>query len=270
MVKICTFKESAKSPDHLEDKGWCEDAITPREFSDGSHVICISDGCGSANKPELGASLLSQYASGWAQVGDDLFKQDLRHMYKIMGVEDIGDVLATLNHLYIDTAAGTATFTIIGDGCWFYKTKSGKLHLFSIEFAGNAPHFIQYELTGRDVEIEYNGWCSAYIDDFAQPCEIPISGREWLPYASSKRFSFTHNLDDLELVGIASDGLTSFRNKDRTPLKLNAKDILEKFLSHTRSYYYADSCKEVIQKLWNDGVYHYDDFSIGVARLGDK
>lgn len=268
MVKICTFKESAKSPDRLNDKGWCEDAITHREIKDG-HTICISDGCGSAHKPELGASLLSQFAAFWSSIGNDTFNKSLMNMYHLMGVEDISDVLATINHLYIDTQAGTVTFTIIGDGCWFYKTKSGKLHLFSIEFAGNAPHFIQYELTGRDVEIERNGWCSSYIDDFSDNT-TPPSGREWLPYASSKKFSFTHNIDDLELAGIASDGLTSFRNRDRTPLKLTAKDVLQMFLDSRQHYYFSDTCRDLMQQLWNDGVYHYDDFSIGIARLGDK
>lgn len=265
MINIDIFKESAKSPRHERDKGWCEDSIFQNRGDEGN-IICLSDGCGSGEQPELGAALLAKLGSTWLSQHhfDSVFKFYLTSLYDSLGITNYNDMLATLNHLHI--VDNKATVTIVGDGCWFYQTKSGTLHLHSIEFIGNAPHFIQYEMTNTDTDSM--GFGLSYIDSFEEPRILPQQ-REWLDQATSKRFTFEYNVDDLQLIGIASDGLTSFINMDNTEAPLTAKQILERILNIKHPYgdFMKRACKKTIQELWEEGLYHYDDLSIGVALL---
>lgn len=244
------------------NKATCEDAICKED-----NIIVLSDGCGSGALPDLGAQLSAYSLKNIRGETKDEFltaaQVELDSVYSKLDVHPI-DLLSTVMHLEIEK--GAANLNILGDGCWFYRTRAGNLHLFSIDYSFNAPYFVQYDMLGSAQRYADNCGAMATIND-----EI-LDQHTSIFWPDSRGFHFDISTDDLELIGIASDGLTSFYKDGEydeigNRVMIPAKDILEELLAFktTGGQFLERRAKAYLKSL--EGVKHYDDLSIGVVLL---
>lgn len=240
----------------------CEDAICKED-----NIIVLSDGCGSGELPDLGAQLSAYALKNIRGETKDEFltaaQVELDSIYSKLGVRAI-DLLSTVMHLEVEK--GAANLNILGDGCWFYRTRAGNLHLFTIDYSFNAPYFVQYDMLGSAQKYADNCGAVATITD-------EILGQETqIFWPDSCGFHFDISTDDLELIGIASDGLTSFYKDGEydeigNRVMIPAKEVLEGLLDFklTGGCFLERRARAYLKSL--EGVKHYDDLSIGVVLL---
>lgn len=249
------------------NKETCEDSITKNITSDRGTIV-LSDGCGSGSLPDLG-SQLSAYAT--RDIGGDTIEQfrnsaiwELKMVYERLNLKP-KDLLSTIVHLEIQD--GMASLNILGDGYWFYKTRAGNLHLYGIEYSFNAPYFIQYEMDGVAQNYADNCGGVATITDLINNQATQIY------WPNSAGFHFDISVDDLEMIGIASDGIHSFFLPDKNELGDNPRvpelEIITNLLDfkQTGGYFLHRRAKAYLKDLAGRGIKHYDDVSIGVFLL---
>lgn len=245
------------------NKETCEDSIVT-----SGDTIVLSDGCGSGLLPDLG-SQLSAYAT--RDIGGETVDQfrnsaiwELKMVYERLNLK-ARDLLSTIVHLQIQD--GMASLNILGDGYWFYKTRAGNLHLYGIEYSFNAPYFIQYDMEGTAQRFADNCGGIATITDLINNQETQFY------WPNSAGFHFDISVDDLEMIGIASDGIHSFFLPDKDELGDNPRvpelEILTNLLDfkQTGGYFLHRRAKAYLKELAAKNIKHYDDVSIGVFLL---
>jgi len=237
----------------------CEDYI-----DSNNNLIALSDGCSSSTNTDFGSRVLvrkalSDYKSLMKESYDfvrDNWIKDFVYDKIDLGFKDETYLDATLLLLKDNR------ITIFGDGFFFYKKKNKDLEIVRIEYNSGAPYYLSYSINS-DREKEYHKIYGTGID-ITNVCiknNQEVSNIEGLSY--NPRF-LEYNIDttDLELIGIASDGLDTFTEEGNyIPFQKIVSDIC-----NFRSYK-GEIVKRRINKLFKrdwKNYDNYDDISIGI------
>lgn len=258
------------------DHPLCEDYILSGQIP--IPYIILSDGCSSSQLSDIGSRILALSAKKiLSQIYN--FSNLSSETFGTMAISQAKDVCKTL-HLPDEALDATLVIAFIkdkkcyisiyGDGIFFYKDKNG-LRTHIIEYASNAPYYLNYN-TNFSREQKYKkdfGSFEKYsivIDkDIPNPKESYCL-REGL----YKSYDFIVYLDDIEFIGISSDGLSSFYSPigNEIPLLHNVVEDFTLF-KNTNGVFMQRRANKVIKNFAKESIYNFDDLSIGVMLFGE-
>ena len=228
----------------------CEDYIV----SDESKIV-LSDGCSSSIDTDVGARILCRtFLEGFTPKYFSAFMNDLytRYFTLISGKRNGANSLdATVGFV---TEEGLVTF--YGDGVIFWKTKDGEVGFTEIEYPSGAPFYLSYFLS-EDREYEYK-------KAFGNTKFIKHSSGFTSVVSDGGGYTCSFDISEMELIGIASDGLTSFLN---TPSEERALGEIINEICDFKSYngeFLKRRMGKILKTYRKKGITHYDDLSIGV------
>jgi len=227
-------------------------------------VVC--DGCSASTNTDVGARLLAWSAAKY-----------LQHCQKPLDYHDVGQTVIEMasqraNLLGLTSSCLDATLLLAiqqdntirvlqyGDGHIVLKDTTGKVKLISTEFKGNAPYYLSYWLDSGNQQ--------AYARSFPDPNTLSlqndISGNT-LSLSYDTCLEFVFELEKFPLVGVASDGLSSFIQIEQQAL-VSAQQVAEVFMG------FKNFNEDFVQRRMNKGlislaqqqIVPLDDVSMGV------
>jgi hypothetical protein len=265
----------------------CEDYV----YAVDKH-IALSDGCSSSPNTDIGARLIVNACLSNTSLLADLstYTVDLpnnstvntfmfnnvKECAKSLTVYPVTALDATLLSLqYIDTDPNNhfIAANVYGDGIIFSKSKSGDIVFYHIENTANMPFYMSYHISKKRLQQylsetandkttvtryskQDNGeWESVVISDASAGTPVSIM------YSSDE-------LQDLEFIGVASDGLESFVSGNN---KMQLSDVIKDVLSikNTNGNFIRRRLLKMIKNYSKDGFTNYDDVSVGCMYLSD-
>jgi len=258
-----------KSVDHFLRIGTshkvCEDYIISNEKP--FPYVILSDGCSSSINTDMGARILThltkQYLKNEIYMLNILIKynnlmanwiiHESKSITETMGL-DKSCLDATLLFLYaIDNSIYVYMY---GDGYLITVDLQNKISFYEISYSNNAPYYLSYRLDGKRNLLykESNPIKTIITNEVPLACDYNTTFIKELPMNKYKG------------VFIASDGLSSFINKD------GERHDIEEILKEITSFKNINgefikrrmgSKKGVINTFQEMGITHYDDLSIG-------
>lgn len=259
-----------KSVDHFLRIGTshkvCEDYIISSEKP--FPFVILSDGCSSSVDTDMGARILThltkQYLINETKFLDVMLIDynyimanwiihNSDNLRKSMGLNQ-SCLDATLLILYIFD--GIIYVYIYGDGFLITVDHQNQISFYEISFKNNAPYYLSYRIDAERNRI-YNA---------TEPQKIVTSHNELFSAAYTHPFTEVLPVNNYKGVFIASDGLSSFINKDGE--QYNTEELLKEITSfkNTNGEFIKrrmGSKKGVINTFQEMGITHYDDLSIG-------
>lgn len=242
----------------------CEDYSLQGELPQPFVVVC--DGCSSAIDSDIGARLLAHMAKRMfmeSKIG--LLDYDDFGQRVIRAAESIAQAMA-LSHSALDatllmawTEQETVRVFAYGDGCLLLRDKQGKTRALELRFRHNAPYYLAYQLR-EEWREEYSRGAPP------QALEIHDSGSQQIERREfDDALEFRFSLADYPLIGIATDGLTQFRDVHQQQNQA-LSDVAATLLNFQR--FSADFVQRRLNKAWQRyaeaGIYPLDDVALGV------
>lgn len=259
-----------------------------------SHII-ICDGCTQALYTEIGAQLIAFSA------------QKILKDYKQMNVNEFGahvirnaDIMRQLVGLPRSCLNATLLvafqdddkikINIWGDGVILLVNKDGRSSFVQVDYfdAGNAPYYLSYKLdrggsrTARYLKekVKIDGVTISPIPEHLLNVktvqEVLVDDEDWTNNLYSEPIGchvlypsvFEYDIESYQAIGIASDGVCSFMNKkDRESIPLGKVmfDIMD--FRNSKGKFVERRMNAFMKECEKDGIYHYDDFTLGVFNL---
>lgn len=238
----------------------CEDYI---RYDKDLKMICLSDGCSSSPDTDIGArimviGMLNNFCS-WHDLNENKF---------IENIFDYDSLLITGEKNQMNSLDATAVVynpdleevVFFGDGVFFNKDKEGKINIYQVEYESGAPFYLSYNLSKnrRNHYFEEFKDKKKYLITNGIKVEVPVEDSVIL-----------NNINNIEIAGIASDGLLSYIKKNESiSVETIVNDVLD-FKSFNGEFLKRRMNK--INKIHKkEGITHYDDVSIGIAYFGDN
>jgi hypothetical protein len=240
-------------------------------FIGNSHRICqdyvvhntnriiLSDGCSSALHSDVGSRLIAHSALNLPHLSPlSLINRIYDSSYKL-GLP-VDSLCATFIDLSVDENETEFTVKIIGDGCIAARQKeSQKIEITNISFPSGAPFYLRYLLDDESF--------NKYLMLFGH--KIHINDEEFSiiedlkpQYTISRKFPCS----SYDLVAVFSDGITSFQNKTKNGISIPIESLISQFLAF-KGYtgeFVQRRARRALKDLAEQGIDHYDDFSMGV------
>jgi hypothetical protein len=268
MIKLDSFYIIGKTHQVCEDYVIHEDNPVP--------YIILGDGCSSSPDTDFGVRLLTHIAKdmikGTMIRGLQHFvpegvvfwiTEKMKEIIPILGLSN-QNLDSTLIVLCKDSDSNIVRLLIIGDGIIITKTKGQELpHITQISYEKEMPYYLSYSLDearnkayeAKAKELEPEGRIKR-IKNY-------ISESWTLPYYDLT--SLTYDLNDLEYIIISSDGLDSFYSQD-TGEKISVEmiaSLLDQFKTF-KGEFLKRRIKRILKEYEKQGIYHYDDLSLGI------
>lgn len=242
----------------------CEDYIVAGY--DPAPYIILSDGCSTANNSEMGSRILCHLAKQYLKYNkDDLYDID----YWKLGQWVIHNAEQTVRQLGLSISCLTATLIVAyyldgevrimmyGDGSYIKMFDNENFDLTSVEYSGNAPYYLVYE-----------------IDTFRNDLYMQKSPTKQIKYTytdgstSIEEFAYDHPFDisfrmnTMEGILIASDGIDSFLQAT-TPIP--ATDVIPSFIAfkNLKGEFLKRRLNKQMKVYGRDNIGHFDDLSVG-------
>ncbi|HOB61032.1 MAG TPA: protein phosphatase 2C domain-containing protein [Candidatus Competibacteraceae bacterium] len=243
----------------------------------GFPYVILADGCSSAPDSDVGARLLALNARRllpqFALAARDEAERHARHWRlgrrivrrAARQVRDLGMNLSILDAtLLVAWCDGVTVYVhLYGDGCLAVRRLDGGVAAIEVEYAGNAPYYLSYQL---DPERQ---------DLYRDSIEAPASAQR-IHYLSDsgittrrERFDaptvFSFSLAALPTVAVATDGLRSFVDielSERMNLLVMARALLD-FLD-TDGAFVKHQLRQVVADYGRRNIFNLDDLSMGV------
>lgn len=271
-MKIDTFIKCGTNHNMCED--YILSGIKPVPY------IIISDGCSSSDDTETGARILAHLAKQYIYQRKDYLKDLDKNE---MGQWIANNAEMTAKHLGLQSTCLDATLIVayevidnirvvfFGDG-FVYAVTRESAHLYNtlldeVIYTNNAPYYLSYKIDPyRDALYHQMGNSVTWVTKYKDP------GREVdeICFAYDQPLGTEFRIANYKSVFISSDGLGSFlMPKEDNPserIKLDPMELMETHFSafkNTSGEFLKRRCKRAIKRFENDGVFHYDDFSIG-------
>jgi len=256
----------------------CQDhAIAHDDF------IVLSDGCSSAKDSDWGARFLTQAAS-------NILKQtkptDLGAFSKnvLLAAQSYANKLeihedclaATLLYAYVKDRAIKAF--IIGDGYIIARNKiKNNIIIISHNFDTGAPWYLYYTLNDdlKNGYINKFGNGKFIINKIIMDAKASENDSLLLDAnVGMATIGYTFPLDEFDIVGVASDGLKSFIQHNKTNTSITTKsielgEVLKKLLNFKTlsGQFVHRRCQRFLKDFAADNIKHTDDFSLGVLHM---
>jgi len=240
--------------------------------------IIISDGCSSSKGTDMGARLLcflSQQYIRFRASSTNHFEPDHDEMglWIIHNAELVGKQLGLPKNALDATLIIGYQYTediikvhFYGDGCVIhFRPNYGSIEI--IEYSKNAPYYLSYKIDDERHNLYHSMNQQRIIKTYLiEPEYVEICN----PYDNNKSvFNFGLSEIDSGLL-IASDGLASFIKDEEgvIPFPSFVKNFFA-FKTTKGEFLKRRANKELIT-LAKDGIYNYDDLSIGAFLLGSE
>jgi serine/threonine protein phosphatase PrpC len=246
----------------------CEDySISDKNF------LIICDGCSSSKDTDLGSRLLAysaketikKYSPSILNLEDNIFNRlVLSNVKYCLSVLNLPITVAD-STLLIVTEHDEKYFThFFGDGISFMKLKNGDVIIKEISYKENAPFY----LTVYDDHTRTKQWLEFFPENIQEVKTATIKNGggegslEQIPQYEYCAFEIDKN--KVELIGIASDGLSSFINE--LGERINLIDVVKEVLSIKN--YNGEFLKRRMIRMLKDyqakGFTNYDDVSVAI------
>lgn len=251
-------------------------------IADGDFVV-LSDGCSSAKDSDWGARFICQAAYNILKQTKptyiDKFVQNV-----VSGARSYAEKL----ELHEDCLAATflcvfrqenlIRVCIVGDGYIIAKYKAGnKITITSHSYDTGAPWYPYYE-SNEDL---VNGYMAYYghgkvINETKVLQDGGFSYSDSLEYlmrhpANRRPIAYEFKTDDVDMVGISSDGLKSFVQQVKNNTSITNKSVSDEqvikdlFAFKTvEGQFVHRRCQKFLRDYTAQGIKHTDDFSLGV------
>lgn len=256
-----------------------------------SHPICqdyalvgedwgvLSDGCSSSPHTEFGAQLLCHAFKGCQEEKIELPRNVSIGVQAWCKAFDALKILhsektcldATL--LWLKTNPDGIWTNIVGDGMSFARNRhSHAWIIYYFHHPREAPKYLNYLLSPEREAQYYETYGNEYIKDTLiipslNSMDIPYKRKTTFVNYGFQPFSFFFDKENYDLVGIASDGLTSFLTHHQTTVPLEEvfiqflsplKNTNGKFLERRGNKFFNVTTQQLD---WS----HYDDISLVIA-----
>ncbi len=233
--------------------------------------LIVCDGCSSSLHTDVGARILAHIAARHLQDCKNALD------YKGFGQAVIEQAYQHTQSLRLPPACLDATLLLArqqdesvqvwlyGDGHILLKDAAQAVSLISVEFKGNAPYYLSYLLDAQHQQ--------AYRDSFPDPHILSVQHSnspeiQYRPYHSSLEFSF--KLNEYSMIGIASDGLSSFIQLEEQRL-LPALDMAQTLMDfkHLHPDFVQRRMTKSLTRLLQQNIVPFDDVSMGVFAVDE-
>lgn len=269
-------------------------------IADAGHEVCedyalcgtvdtpwgiVSDGCSSSENTHIGSLVLSHVAAqemGWIRAKCPSVEGALiKYLPFTVNVANrlISKAEMLVKALGVGVATLDATLSILfkieekliifsyGDGSVLVKMKDGEDAIFDIDYASNAPCYINY-LSNPCRMGEYKTLIQqADGKTTRKQYHIRQDGSIYCPYEDVmtpyEPFVYVFDATEVDFIAVASDGLSSFYKKgtsERLPVAEVAKRVMD--IKARKGNFLQRRMKRVIRDLAKDGWQHSDDISI--------
>lgn len=267
--------------------------ITDSIFEKGSsHQVCQdysasvqdsavgSDGCSSSMDTDVGARVLVHTLLGQLELdkdklessGEMILRNAMRSSVRTIGSMFLPDTALDATIFGFKVVGNKLLSLISGDGYIYKKYKDGYSSLISVDFSENMPFYPSY-MTNSSRFLAYKEKENTVNVNLKILSQNPIENNTWT-YSALNFFRFeVHDLEDLELFLMFSDGLATFQktNRECPSVKEDVAllEILNK-ITNFKSYSQGFLQRKIINGLKKEykgwELSHWDDFSvIGLA-----
>jgi hypothetical protein len=280
----------------------CQDYVIHGKDQNGSPYVILSDGCSSAPDTDFGARILCKTVQTLHLTQSDLkifcdisiedfFSEALRRSIIFQGIMnlDVDSLSATLIFLKLEN--NNFKVYSVGDCVIAAKNKDGSLKIIQYEFLSGAPYYLRYEhghRDGDDLESIFekdstlrNDYLAKFGDSVNKKTYYEKDGQivcenEKINF-SNYYFEDTFSCDDYNLVAIMSDGASSFQQivtteTSKKNVSVELYPVIYDLLAYKGVFgeFVQRRCQKVLKQLKNNGISHYDDFSIGAISINEK
>jgi len=253
----------------------CEDYTTHFEKNAYQKGVVVCDGCSSAKNSDIGSMLLALLAKKVLTArGIDLVSlryegfisevlEWLNLARSLVGVDE-ESLFSTLCVGYTYELENKHFFRafIYGDGVIFARKKNtNEWRIWQINYASNAPFYPQYlQDKGASYEIFLLGQAHDPLKELIETTETHQSR-----YPFNSPIDICLNLEEYDLVGVASDGVESF-TKGTSDTAIPAIDVIKELTAfkNKTGQFMARRVLKALKAYQNAGYVPYDDVSIGV------
>ncbi len=242
----------------------CQDYIFQTD-----NAVILADGCSAAKNSEIGAMLLCMITSKYLKRYKD-YLDDIE--YTTMGETIISNAEVAATILQAPKTCLNATLMMAysdddtiytkryGDGSIIWVTNDDVVHISSIEYTKNSPHYLNYWLDpinhrkymqGKTQTMKYYNSNGDYQEGVASINDVNASEIEF-------------DKDDIKVLLIASDGVSSFIQKQTKDAEaiLNVAVSLTKF-KRTHGEFLKRRLIRALLNYDEQNIHNFDDLAIG-------
>lgn len=249
----------------------CQDYTLHGTLPSEAPYAIVCDGCSSAPHSDIGARIQALLAFQFLRDNKDLdnevFANILAERGKLIGLRPECFAATLLTAVKVENGYFVQLF---GDGCIFVKGKQSPLAFKSYEFKSGAPNYLIYS---SDEKMR-KGYCDMYPPEVVVTTTTfykdgPRTTTEtYTGFDETKRFIITYT-DNIEYVGLASDGLTSF--VDPFNQKADMNEIIQEFTAFPAfgKGFVQRRVNKALKKLKKKELKNLDDVSVGVIYNGE-
>ena len=250
----------------------CEDYII--SGLDPVPYVILADGCSSSGlmkdcSTDLGSRLICYSAKQALKGLQSAFQKKTLH-YNLLAELTIGAVQHIPSMLGLSTASLDATLLVAfiqedfifvyvyGDGNIISVKKDDTIIRFKLSYKGNAPDYLTYRIDAKRKALYEK------LDNQKRIQRIDYVGKETvLQELNLVPAIFAFPVADTKQVLIASDGIESFLH---TKCKLTTTEKVTKDLvafKNSKGEFIQRRLKRMLKLYEQEGIYHYDDISVG-------
>jgi len=247
--------------------GFNKDYVLAEEHP--SRVI-ICDGCSSVLKTDVGARILAHMASNHIRYAKNYVVYPDRIINKAIVVSDsLGIQKEALSSTLAIIQPDRKIFTLYGDGVFFYKKKDGTIVIRVYDYCNGYPYYLVYKTfpIGMD-EVFSTDSKSLNIK------EITISDNNTFVEEATRsggEIRETFNPKELDFVGFASDGISTFFREGNTE-RIDLVEFVVKMLDfkNTNGEFLKRRLGRMMRDYSKENVYNFDDFTVAVVNFKDE
>jgi len=258
----------------------CEDYATSGTVGDETFGI-VCDGCSSSKHTDFGARLLARAAQSFIhRLREDIFPELVINKAATQA-KALDLPQECLDSTLLVTACNDRTFfaRMIGDGCVIVKEKSGRFIVYTADYPGNAPYYLNYLTSKSRNEAFSEGW-NEYVGSYKYSPGFIVDGDNVTPMDSlriacdpqGEWLELEIEKDDVEFIAIMSDGVESFEGKiatesSITTQKVECLDVIKELIAFkgVKGQFVKRRAANALKKFSKDNCVHNDDVSIAVV-----
>jgi hypothetical protein len=240
--------------------------------------VILGDGCSSSPDTDVGARLVvhaakkaiafSYYSTLMTSLDkffQEFIKNSLHRVSFELGLNN-SNLDSSLIFIYQNTKDPyLIKLVMMGDGVIITKMKEDDSSVITkVSYKGEAPYYLSYSMNTFRKEAYTSTINKMFSDSNAKMIES-IGGGTKLSLAYYDLTAIDYELEDIDYIIIASDGLDSFYNQE-TGEKIPLESIVNE-LTNFKSFK-GEFLKRRVKRMLKDyekrGIFHYDDLSFGI------
>lgn len=241
-----------------------------------NQCLILSDGCSSAPNTDFGSRLLVKAAQFCLSQN---YPDTQSLLYSIISTANVYSKSLQLSE---DCLSATLMFgeikdnlckvVVVGDGMLAVRSKDDSLIVYNFRYPSGAPYYLRYELNSNLKSAYFKEFGDLFtVEIIYYSPSMQITSKEEINNSSFKNpfyFEQTFDLNQCKTLSLFTDGVYSFNQKQ---IPVSEEIVLKEFLSY-KSYageFVRRRCNKVLKIYKDNGINHFDDFSMGTIYNGN-